>query len=780
MQKYVFRSLYAAALITASVVSGAPRVATIYCSWNKGAYSFRDEWDAILKGMGCEFDKYENTRLAELAANLERYDIVISCSVFNLEDTQDFAQFAEPFLAFMRGGGIVLATDASYASTLAQGVGAWSADFALSSATASSHQRPSVETRKVSYGPDSALAQVPNDLLPLAESAGHWAHMVVRSDKWRQALLDSDGHPTLVYQPVGAGMLIVTSYFAFNRANVAALGPPLLENGLLLTQCLRAGLVVKELDWGAMNPGTNSARVVLERPGSDAVNARLDFALYAGEEQVAKQTMSVNTGGAGEATCQWSYHVGRRGPNRAELAIFAEAGTEPVVTCSKDRDVPEILTIFAWKRHFHPYDTEAEVRLDLLPEQPFVPAGYVLIAQAQIGKRVGPQLKLQPESQTARVPIAGLPVGSGCIHFALRRGDEVLGSSDLPISIAPEPYVRILPDRSCRVAGKPFFPIGMYIVSWKLPDTAAILDKMRQIASGGFNTVHVGVRSDEEFLAVLAEARRLTLMVIPEGAASHRGVSRYKEHPAVLAWNPGDEPDGRGTAPERVADIVARTKDVDPSRPSYMTLCVPAAYDRYCRAADILAPDPYPIPRRDINYVAQCIEKLQTCTDYHKPIWAIPQSFGGYSSWTRPPTPEEERNMTYQCLVHGVRGLVYYCYWDGGFDMAGHPELWAMMQRLAGEVRALSPMLLAGTEEQRQKLGPDGKVHAMLKRHGEALYLLAVNTSRDALGQVEIPVGSADGTRWTGLFGDAPVTANEGDVTMTFPALAVRVYRAGM
>ena len=93
-----------------------------------------------------------------------------------------------------------------------------------------------------------------------------------------------------------------------------------------------------------------------------------------------------------------------------------------------------------------------------------------------------------------------------------------------------------------------------------------------------------------------------------------------------------------------------------------MTLCVPGAYPAYHQAADILAPDPYPIPRRPIRFVADCIERLQDVVSHAKPIWAVPQSFGGYSSWTRPPTPDEERNMTYQCLVHGARGLVYYTY----------------------------------------------------------------------------------------------------------------------
>ena len=327
------------------------------------------------------------------------------------------------------------------------------------------------------------------------------------------------------------------------------------------------------------------------------------------------------------------------------------------------------------------------------------------------------------------------------------------------------------------MSGKPFFPIGTYVVSWRLPDTEAILRKLREIAAGGFNLVHVGVRSEAEFAAVLAEAQRLSLMIIPEGGASHRGVSQFRGHPSILAWNPGDEPDGRGTPAVKVAEKVAQIKDDDPTRPAYMTLCVPAKYDRYHRAADVLAPDPYPIPRRPIGFVAECIEKLQKVTEYRKPIWAIPQSFGGYRSWSRPPTPAEVRNMTYQCLVHGVRGLVYYTYWDGRFAMADHPELWAMMQRLAREVKELTPVLLSASGERYLKAGSQEKVHVMLKSHEGRRYLFAVNTTRDDLGDVAVPLPEGREGAWQGVFEEPRLGSTDGALPLSMPALAVRVYR---
>lgn len=226
-----------------SSASAAPRrAATLYSSWNKGAYSFRNEWDGILQQMRVPFDKYENTKVGELATKLDQYDVVIACSVFNLEHTQDLGRLRQPFLDFMTRGGVVLATDASYGSTLGRGICAWSPDFALGSATASSHKRPSPETRRLTFGPDPALAQAPNELLAMAQGVGHWAHMIPQSSNWRRTLLDSDGQPTLLWQRVGKGLLAVTSYYALNRGTRQELGKALLENVLLMAESLRSGV----------------------------------------------------------------------------------------------------------------------------------------------------------------------------------------------------------------------------------------------------------------------------------------------------------------------------------------------------------------------------------------------------------------------------------------------------------------------------------------------------------------------------------------------------------
>jgi hypothetical protein len=175
--------------------------------------------------------------------------------------------------------------------------------------------------------------------------------------------------------------------------------------------------------------------------------------------------------------------------------------------------------------------------------------------------------------------------------------------------------------------------------------------------------------------------------------------------------------------------------------------------------------------------VAQALEQLQSVVSYRTPLWAIPQAFGGYGGWSRVPTPEEERNMVYQCLVHGARGLVFYTYWDGRFAMADHPKLWIMMQRLAREVKQLAPALLASPPSPPAKAGPGDAVHLLRTTYEDSEMLLMVNTTREDLGAVRLSLpGLADG-RLRGLFDEHAAPVRAGVAAIEVPSLAVRVFR---
>jgi hypothetical protein len=91
--------------------------------------------------------------------------------------------------------------------------------------------------------------------------------------------------------------------------------------------------------------------------------------------------------------------------------------------------------------------------------------------------------------------------------------------------------------------------------------------------------------------------------------------------------------------------------------------------------------DPYPIPHEPLTRVADFVTVARQAVQDNQPVWLIPQAFAWYQYNSknpdrghlptdeelrtgRAPTFEEERCMTYLGLIHGAKGLIYYCYYD--------------------------------------------------------------------------------------------------------------------
>ncbi|NJL66272.1 MAG: hypothetical protein HC894_04570 [Microcoleus sp. SM1_3_4] len=52
--------------------------------------------------------------------------------------------------------------------------------------------------------------------------------------------------------------------------------------------------------------------------------------------------------------------------------------------------------------------------------------------------------------------------------------------------------------------------------------------------------------------------------------------------------------------------------------------------------------------------------------------------------------------MTYQALLAGAKGIIYYTYHDSNWHLSSYPTLWAGMKTLVPEIKAISSLLLNG------------------------------------------------------------------------------------
>jgi hypothetical protein len=135
--------------------------------------------------------------------------------------------------------------------------------------------------------------------------------------------------------------------------------------------------------------------------------------------------------------------------------------------------------------------------------------------------------------------------------------------------------------------------------------------------------------------------------------------------------------------------------------------------------------------------------------------------------------------MTYQALIEGANGLIWYTYDDKLFKVREHPELWAMMKQLVAEIKTLTPALLEPAfDATRFATGPDNCLRGACIRQGRDLYIMTAHTNDKDLGQVELaPPGLPAKATLEVMFEKRSLTAADGKITDAFAPYAVHVYR---
>jgi hypothetical protein len=158
-----------------------------------------------------------------------------------------------------------------------------------------------------------------------------------------------------------------------------------------------------------------------------------------------------------------------------------------------------------------------------------------------------------------------------------------------------------------------------------------------------------------------------------------RVVRFFKNNPGMGVWKGADEPHW---AKIPVATLV-RAYDVihqeDPNHPIWVVHAPRGTVEElrpYDATYDIGGVDVYPVSyppgrhlaetdtNRDISVIGDYVQKMLRVTDAKKPIWFTLQiAFSGTVPPNKPlrfPTFPQQRFMTYQAIINGARGLVYY------------------------------------------------------------------------------------------------------------------------
>jgi len=277
---------------------------------------------------------------------------------------------------------------------------------------------------------------------------------------------------------------------------------------------------------------------------------------------------------------------------------------------------------------------------------------------------------------------------------------------------------------------------------------------------------------------------------------------RFRNHPGLLVWKNVDEPFWGKVSAESMIRAYNIIKEVDPCHPIGLTQAPRGTVEDlrpYNPAADILLLDIYPIgyppgrhslwPNKEISMVGDYTRFIREVAD-GKPIWMVLQI--AWSGVVKPgktlrfPTFAQERFMTYQALINGARGLIYF---GGSIKAAMTPEdaelgwNWTFWRRVlhpvveeVGSRSPLAPALVAPESKLPVKVEGADDVEFCVREVGGDVYILACKRE----GQT-VQVKFTGLPAWAGeadVLYESPrkVQAKDGSVTDWFAPFDVHVY----
>ena len=748
--KLCFAGVLAVVALCWSVAVAAPpeRAAVVYSGYSGG--SAATEFDAHLKKVGLAFDKYENVRLPELTEKLGAYRLVIAALLANYTKTVKMESFAAAWREWLASGGILVVTDANYASVLDDWVAAFGPGFECGCALCSAHTKPSDATRTMTIHPDPLLS-CPRPLGRLFQkNYGQWAHLTKLGADWRTPIVCVDGAALFAYRRVGKGMVVLTSAASLRKGPIAS---ALLENIVTDSRLRESGIAIESFE-PHLSGGNSAERISsLRLKVSPECGQKVAATLVARNDRAKGTVEAMGMDEAvvpanGEVVLSPSCALVRSGTVASQLKVTVDGRT--ILSCEWDETSPETIALCLKRKHFYPGD-------NVSPHVAIAPTAEGRDKLTGIAWRIdsGEWNEREAKDGAWTIPVTSLPVGKHVLQARLVYRPGFLSAMDAKkrslfdwgesveteFFTHPEPKYRMRGDHVLLENGKPFFPLGFYQVAWNIP-AEDCLRMVRNIAAWGYNTVHVSCKGSSHG-AFLDECARLGVRVITEFAGDPGPViEKYKDKPAVMGWNPGDEPAHNGITPEQMFARYDRFKQLDPDHLAYTVICKPSQYKRYAAGTDVLAPDLYPVPRHFIGDVYRYSRQAKVeATRVDTALWAVCQAFGGQKydksgDWPRCPDAREFRAMSYLALMAGVKGIIYYTYYDNDFDILKEPDLLEAVKTFPTELQGLMPFLLDGKGEQLAE-NADG-VYATAWTLGAERRLVAVNV-RDKEAKVSLP-----------------------------------------
>ena len=290
-------------------------------------------------------------------------------------------------------------------------------------------------------------------------------------------------------------------------------------------------------------------------------------------------------------------------------------------------------------------------------------------------------------------------------------------------------------------------------------------------------------------------------------------IRMFKDHDGLGVWKGEDEPQWAELNSKGKKDLTAGLKraydiirEEDPNHPVWIVQAprgTVAQLKRHNVAYDIGGVDIYPISyppgihvpdddNKEISMVGDYTRKMIAVVEDRKPIWLTLQV--AWSGVTKPgktlrfPTFHEERFMTYQAIINGARGLIYF---GGNLPMTLNEQdkplgwNWTYWRRVlrpiieeVGDKSPLAEALVAPESKLPIKAGGEG-IEFCVREVGKDIFILACSREPNQTAEIEF-TGLPNDVSATGeVMYESPrkVQAADGAFKDWFAPYEVHVYK---
>ena len=725
------KKIIAIGLMGAAVSAQATNVGVLL-----GRSGHNAEWDLEFDKLGWDVSRYECTPegMRDFAESSASLDFVLVPPLFNWQKVDGKEEWILPkdgdyscIKRYIENGGMLVITDSSYEGVRAFFEPAVSGlvDFTTGKCTSSQW---AVLGYTSNVEPVHPMRAFPN----LLTDGDSWPHLEepAAGSPWKVVTRCSEGKPVILYTELGKGAILLSA--------LRQQAPKAIENYYAYSQLKKSGLSVKDFKLTDLKPGKGRLEISLVSEPPAGTQVIYEIAELEGRRPKKLAFTAAFEGLSAAADLE----ISLRG--KVSVTIFIKTPGDKRVISRRVATLPQLVEIgpnayrgiLSTKRRTP--DVKFPVRFapdfedltggklvfgvfDAISNQ--VATAEFPLPEAAVPAEIWYSIPLDP-----KLGAGGYRIDVALSKKATREAKAISAKASAAFEIvAPrEAQTVIDEDGTFLVNGKPFFPLGIYHIGPNFFETAKDI---------GFNTIQFwswhGIGDEWGVPTAMYRAMGNGLRCLFE--SNHSGekvymeqLRRYADNPALLMWYLADEPN-EGQAKELRDRNEIRHRDRN--HPTFVASCRPDLFRFHASFADVFAMDPYGNEEKFIDWCRRAEKEVLP----HKPVIAVP--------WADT-KPELIRLQAWTAIVHGVRGIIWYCWSQAGGGPLGvgigsKPEQQAVYKELIADLKRILPGLY-NLERRSFEVGP---FHCLYTGpQGSRRYLIVVNTSeKDEDASFEVP-----------------------------------------